>query len=171
MQKKNQQFYYCKCEKCTSIFLSSSEHPEHADELIEIPQDLSNEFLFKKKLGAGVYGVVFQIYDPSEETIKALKLIDAINFKEMNKEMKRELKILAQLNHKCIVRYFRSGILKNSKVFIIMEECDSNLMKYLEQKKDIFSYENKVNLLLKICKGINYIHHHKSVININFINF
>ena len=160
MKKKGSKSYYCRNKKCTSIFKSSSDHLEHAAQLEKIPSALSDEFLFNKKLGAGANGVVFQIYDPFEEENKAIKIIKV----DDPEEMKKELKILLNLHHQSVVRYFRSGILKNSKVFIIMEECDSNLIEYLEENKASLTHDNKVSLFLKICKGLNYIHHHKNVI-------
>ena len=161
MKKKGTKSYYCTNKNCTSIFQSSSDHPEHAAELEKIPYDLSDEFTFNKKLGAGANGVVFQIYDPCEEDNKAIKIIKV----EDPEEMKKELIIMFKLYHQSIIRYFRSGLLKNKKVFILMEECDSNLMEYLEKNKASLTYDDKVNILVKICEGINYIHHHKNVIN------
>lgn len=154
--KKN---YYCTSKECSSIFCSSSLHPQHPNQLKKIPDELSNEFSFKKKLGAGSNGVVFQIYDESDETYKALKLIEA----EDPEQMKKELKILLKLHHQFIIRYFRSGILKKSKVYIIMEECDMSLDEYLKINKSKLTYKMKLKLFLEICEGIEYFHHNKNV--------
>lgn len=153
--------YYCKDKKCTSIFESLDDHLEHRNRLKKIPPDLSDEFLFKKKLGKGANGVVFQIYDLSDKENKAIKIMK-VNEPEKTKD---ELSILLKLHHQCIVRYFRSGTLKNNKVFIIMEECDCNLEEYLEQNKAKLTHGDKVSLLLKICEGVDYIHHNKKVID------
>ena len=160
MKEKGSKFYYCTDKKCISIFESSASHPEHLNQLEKIPSSLSDEFLFIEKLGAGATGVVFKIFDVSEEKTKALKIIKVEN----PEEMKKELNILYELHHKGIVTYFRSGILKNNKVYIIMEECEADLGSYLEKNKANLSYNDKINLFLKICEGINYIHHHKNVI-------
>ena len=61
MKKKGTKSYYCTNKNCTSIFHSSSDHAEHANQLKKIPSDLSDEFKFNKKLGTGANGVVFEI--------------------------------------------------------------------------------------------------------------
>ena len=160
MKEKGSKFYYCTDKNCTPIFESSASHPEHPNQHEKIPSNLSKEFLFTEKLGAGTAGVVFQIFDFSEEKSKVLKIIKVDN----PEEAKKELNILHFLHHQCIIKYFRSGVLKHNKVYIVMEECDMNLEKYLEKNKAILSYDDKVNLFVNICEGINYIHNHKKVI-------
>ena len=65
MIKKGTKFCCCTDKKCTSIFESSSGHPEHSNQLEKIPSDLSDEFLFNRKLVAGANGVVSNIQTPT----------------------------------------------------------------------------------------------------------
>ena len=52
-----------------------------------------------------------------------------------------------------------------------MEKCDCNLEEYIEQKGAKLTYDERINLFLKLCEGIQYIHHHKDVINIIIFAF
>lgn len=169
---KKKKLYYCSDNKCTSksIFKDNLSHPEHPDKLFRIPKSLSKEYIFQKKLGMGTLGVVFRIYVELEEQKKVLKLIKVDEIEEINKE----IKMLLLLDHPFIVKYFHSSFLKtkeNNFVYILMEECELSLKEYLEEKKDKLNYGDRLNLLIQICQGINYIHHHEKVIIINLYIF
>ena len=156
-----EKLYYCPCKtlkSCNSVYSQRSAHPDHYEELIRIPSELTEQFSFQKKLGSGANGVVFQIYDDNDKIDKAIKLIDFIN----KAEMKIELKVLLRLHHQYIVRYFKSGMCKK-KAYIVMEACDKSLDEYLRKKKDKLTDEKKMRLFLQICQGIAYFHHHPQV--------
>lgn len=162
---QSERFYYCPIPTCTSIYRKRAAHSEHSDELERIPLELTDEFDFKKKLGSGANGVVFQIYDKDDEVNKAMKLLN-VSRKE---EMKTELKVLLRLHHQYIVRYFKSGMCKK-KAFIIMESCDMNLNDYMNKMKKELTEENKIRIFLQICQGIEYFHHHDQVSYILYIS-
>ena len=157
---QSERVYYCPLndfKTCNDIYLKRSAHANHFEELEKIPSELTNYFLFQKKLGSGSNGIAFQIYDENDEMSKAMKLLDVVM-----KERKKELKMLLRLHHQYIVRYFTSGKCEN-KTYIIMEACDMNLNEYMIKMQNKLTYEKTIRLLIQICQGIEYIHHHPEV--------
>ena len=122
MQSKR--YYCCPKKACPFFYRDRSDHPDHSKELERIPSELTREFSFTKKLDAGANGVVPNIRWRwwSEQGDEA-----AERGKEW--EMKMELKVLIRLHHQCIVRYFKSKMVKK-KAYIAMEawdNCTSNV--------------------------------------------
>lgn len=163
MQYEKEKAYYCPLKNfptCNDIYLERSAHSEHSKMLEKIPSELVKKFIFKKKLGSGAFGVVFQIYDGKENMNKAIKLLNLVKMEEI----KTELKVLLRLHHQYIVRYFKSGVCLN-KAYIVMEACDMDLHGYLIQNKKSLTYEKKIAIFIQICEGIKYFHYHPEVTN------
>ncbi|GFS95379.1 eIF-2-alpha kinase GCN2 [Nephila pilipes] len=72
---------------------------------------LCKEFDILKKLGKGGFGHVWKVKNKLDSRVYALKKIplDSSN-KQLNRKIKREVKLLSRLNHENIVRYYHSWI-------------------------------------------------------------
>lgn len=72
---------------------------------------LRNEFDILKVLGKGGFGYVWKVKNKLDSRMYALKRIplNPVN-KQLNRKIKREVKLLSRLNHENIVRYYNSWI-------------------------------------------------------------
>ena len=92
-----------------------------------------------------------------------IKQINLLSFdEELKKKAKKEAKILSNLEHPNIIKYY-DFIFKNNKEIIIMEYVEGgNLKEKIEEKKVI--EENKIiDWFIEICEGIKYIHNKKII--------
>ena len=157
---KSSKKYYCSYENCKTknLFSKNSCCPEHPHSCLEIPKFLTENFDFRCKLGSGSFGFVFQVFDHEDQELKALKLIKQIDFKD------GDVTVLKKINHRNIIRYFRSKSLAKDVGFLLMELCDSDLNALIRENK--LSFEEKVKIFKQICKGIKHFHNVKPI----FIN-
>ena len=109
-----------------------------------------------KYLGSGTYGTVYQIHDIKDNKIYAIKEIPKGTVKI--KDIKNETNILSKFNNESIVKYY--GLFYSEFHFIIkMEYCESNLAKFIEDRKNELINENILyKIINNICLGINEIH-------------
>ncbi|KAH9574203.1 hypothetical protein CY35_01G044400 [Sphagnum magellanicum] len=90
------------------------------------------------------------------------------NFQECEKEFKKEVNIIAKLNHPNIVKFLGYGISKEKKKwerFIVMELMEKDLSKVisdLSQKASIpFTYFSAIDVMFQVAKAMCYLHKHK----------
>ncbi|CAM6021307.1 unnamed protein product, partial [Sphagnum balticum] len=87
------------------------------------------------------------------------------NFQECEKEFKKEVNIIAKLNHPNIVKFLGYGISKEKKKwerFIVMELMEKDLLKIISQKGDIpFTYFSAIDVMFQVAKAMCYLHKHK----------
>jgi serine/threonine protein kinase len=93
---------------------------------------------------------------------------EAQDFQECEKEFKKEVNILAKLNHPNIVKFLGYGISKEKKKwerFIVMELMEKDLLKVifdLSQKEGIpFTYFSAIDVMFQVAKAMCYLHKHK----------
>jgi hypothetical protein len=89
------------------------------------------------------------------------------NFQECEKEFKKEVNMIAKLNHPNIVKFLGYGISKEKKWerFIVMELMKNDLSKVisdLSKKGDIpFTYFSAIDVMFQVAKAMCYLHKHK----------
>ena len=147
--------YFCLTESCVSIFPHRSDHAEHKSLIEKLPSELTNEYEFKRKLGSGSFGVVFEVFDKSDKKIKVIKI--SKNQKNCVEDVASELEVLKELYHHNLVRYFGSGLCKRNYFFILMEYCESNLKQYIENNKPLKS-DIKDHFFKQLCEGVDFLH-------------
>jgi serine/threonine protein kinase len=92
---------------------------------------------------------------------------EAQNFQECGKEFKKEVNMIAKLNHPNIVKFLGYGISKEKRWerFIVMELMENDLSKVisnLSQKGDVpFTYFSAIDLMFQVAKAMCYLHKHK----------
>ena len=152
---ENASSYFCLLENCFSIFSRRSDHAEHKNQIEKLPSELTTEYEFKRKLGTGSFGVVFEVFDKSDNSQKVIKITK--NQKTDQGDVVAELEVLKELYHHNLIRYFRSGICRRNYFFITMEYCESNLKEFIENNNPL-KIEMKDHLFKQLCEGVDFLH-------------
>eukprot|EP00241_Pyramimonas_parkeae_P015086 CAMPEP_0114282738 /NCGR_PEP_ID=MMETSP0059-20121206/3718_1 /TAXON_ID=36894 /ORGANISM="Pyramimonas parkeae, Strain CCMP726" /LENGTH=580 /DNA_ID=CAMNT_0001403399 /DNA_START=306 /DNA_END=2044 /DNA_ORIENTATION=+ len=134
-------------------------------------------YAVEEELGSGAFGTVYQVRkeaaDNAPYALKRLALDHVGLFgatpQEMNQEvgkMSSEVKILSELNHPNIIRYYESFAHEGS-LYIVMELADGvSLLDFLtsHSEKGARLPESTVwSILIQICRALRYIHVRKGV--------
>ena len=136
---------------------------QYGQNVSELPKDyvLEGRYRIEKKLGKGGFGTVYKAWDNNVDDYKALKVIDNIFYddKRVIASLKKETKLLMQINSKYVVRIWDVHLSGEVK-FIDMEYIDGgdlvDLMLSCPEEK--VSEEKVIELAKQICKGMIDIH-------------
>ena len=134
-----------------------------------------SDYIIEKKLGEGVYGVVYKIKKKDNENY-VLKQISLLGLSEaQKKDFKKEAEILSKINSKYVVKNFES-FEENNKFNIIMEYCENgDLSEYIEkqkkkgkplEEKEIWSIFIKITIGLADIHKINILHRDLKTLNV-----
>jgi len=124
--------------------------------------DKIGNFRIVAPIAKGGMGRVYLARDERTGRQIAIKVLPQ-NYREDRKRsqyLEREVSIAKELDHPSVIDifglYFQNGI-----SYLLMEFMDGgNLRQYIKLKS--LNLYDALNLILKICAGIQYIHHHKS---------
>lgn len=136
-----------------------------------------------KLLGQGAYGSVYKVFHKYEKKFYAIKKVFITkDIVEDNYDIFREIQIYSELMNDQVVRYYGSWIdidiesikefneqIKNDNefekidyicpiLFIQMELCDFTLKDYLMTWCEYDSQYDKMDIIVQIIKGLEYIH-------------
>ena len=136
---------------------------------VDVGNKLS-DFIIKRKLGEGHFGSVNLVISQKTKKLYAMKQIKSSMYKNEQEylEVEREIKLLENLNHPHIIKYF-SSFRENNDLYIVTEYINSgclyDLMKEnIKQGKKI--EEKKIwILLIQSLDGILYLHENKKIIH------
>lgn len=113
------------------------------------------DFEAVRKLGQGSFGKVMLAKRQSNETERAIKIINKSDYD--GNEYKREIKILKMLNHPNVLRYFGSYEHKN-KVYLVTEFCDGReLLADIIQNGQLTEKQAQ-SYFIEIIQGLCYLH-------------
>ena len=117
-----------------------------------------------KKLGSGGYGSVYQSQWIGTEV--AIKVFDLNNMNIDENDFRSEATVLSRLRHPNIISFF--GVSSTpTKRYIIMEKMErslENIIAELQSNRMKLSLSQKMDIMLDICKGIEYLHNLKPTI-------
>ena len=136
---------------------------------VDVGSKLS-DFIIQKKLGEGHFGSVNLVISQKTNKLYAMKQIKSSIYKNPQEylEVEREIKLLENLNHPHVIKYF-SSFRENDDLYIITEYinggCLYDLMKKnIQQSKKI--EEKKIwTLLIQSLDGLLYLHKNKKIIH------
>jgi tRNA A-37 threonylcarbamoyl transferase component Bud32 len=118
--------------------------------------------------GKGSYGSVYKGKWLGVNCVIKIFSQEVQNFQKCEKEFKKEVNIIAKLNHPNIVKFLGYGISKKKKKwerFIVMELMEKDLSKVisdLSQKGNIpFTYFSAIDVMFQVAKAMCYLHKHK----------
>ncbi|CAL5183341.1 unnamed protein product [Lathyrus oleraceus] len=148
-------------------FSNSGEYSDerNIDEL-ELPQfefhviaDATNCFSLANKLGEGGFGTVYKgrLVDGQEIAVKRLSTSSG----QGNVEFKNEVRSIAKLQHRNLVRLFGCCIEKDEKM-LIYEYLENNSLDSIlfdQAKNSKLDWPMRFNIICGIAKGLLYLHH------------
>ena len=136
---------------------------------VDVGNKLS-DFIIQKKLGEGHFGSVDLVVSQKTKKLYAMKQIKSSMYKNQQKylEVEREIKLLENLNHPNIIKYF-SSFKENNNLYIVTEYVNDGCL-YELMKKNI-QHGTKIEekkiwaLLIQSLSGLLYLHENKKIIH------
>ena len=126
-----------------------------------------NDFIIKRELGCGSFGMVYLVDHKKTGLTHALKLFTPDSFNKKDRleaylRFKRGAKIMSTLGHPGVVQVFNFVDEGQDTCYYLMDYCTlGNLQRYLDrEKRDKFqpSIHEKVDLILSLCEVVAYAH-------------
>ncbi|MCM8833319.1 MAG: serine/threonine protein kinase [Candidatus Omnitrophica bacterium] len=123
---------------------------------------LLKNYILKEMVGCGGFSTVYRAESlepfPLYNSVIAVKVLHPRRLERNQiKQFIKEGKIAKSLEHPNIVKVF-DVIQEDGNFFILMEYLDTDLMKAIRNKKHIFNEKNIIDIVIKVAKGISYIH-------------
>jgi serine/threonine protein kinase len=115
-------------------------------------------------LGCGSYGTVYLVQDLDTSEILVLKKILVTGMKDAEiADCKREIQILAMMDHPHVVRYVRSFVRKGA-LCIVMEYADGGdlyqLIKQRKAEQRLFAEDRLLDWMAQIGSALRHVHKH-----------
>jgi serine/threonine-protein kinase len=132
-------------------------------EIVKIrPGYIISGYMLKEMVGSGGFSTVYkaETIDPKPlyTSIIAVKVLHPRRLEKYQiRQFVKEGKIVKNLEHTNIVKVF-DIIQQDGNFFILMEFIDTDLMKAIRNKKEMFDEENIIDIIIKSAKGISYLH-------------
>ncbi len=119
------------------------------------------KYIIKRKLGRGGMGYVYHGYDPYIKRDVAIKIIhpDLAEDTMLVERFKREAQSAGGLRHPNIVIIYDLGE-DNNRPFIAMEFLEGTDMEKLIRDKVNLPLEQKLEIIIQVCDGLDYAHKH-----------
>jgi serine/threonine protein kinase len=125
--------------------------------------DVNKRFDLLGRTGQGSMSKVWRARDRNLGRVVCVKILDKVKttnfelrFKGLNRPM--EGLICTSLRHKNIVQTFEYGMTKENEQYLIMELIDGMGLNFLIETKSPSMEGNRVNFLVQLADGIEYIH-------------
>ncbi|MCM8771897.1 MAG: serine/threonine protein kinase [Candidatus Omnitrophica bacterium] len=119
-------------------------------------------YMLKEMVGAGGFSTVYKAETinplPLYTSIIAVKVLHPRRLERQQiRQFIKEGKIVKNLEHPNIVKVF-DIVQQDGNFFILMEFLDTDLLKAIRTKKEIFNEKNIIEVITKAAKGLAYIH-------------
>ncbi|HEX6975512.1 MAG TPA: serine/threonine-protein kinase, partial [Vicinamibacterales bacterium] len=122
------------------------------------PEPLIGRYLVIDELGRGGMGVVYLAHDELLGRDVAIKVSNAIGSAEAEARMRREARILAELEHPGIVPVHDTGRLADGRLFYVMKRvCGTTLRAYVESGPAL---GERLGVFERICDAVAFAHAH-----------
>ncbi|MFU8770858.1 MAG: protein kinase domain-containing protein [Anaerolineales bacterium] len=120
---------------------------------------LNNRYQLKETLGTGGMAVVYLAHDLMLERSVAIKVLrqDYSKDPDFRQLFHQEAKAAANLSHPNIVTVHDFG-LDDERLFIVMEHVPGTDLKKLLRKREKFSINQAISLIVQACAGVGYAH-------------
>lgn len=128
-----------------------------------------SDFNIEKKLGQGNFGSVCLVTSKITKKLYALKEIKGDDYDDSQREeVEREIKLLENLNHPHVIKYFTS-FQENGNFYIIIEYINGGSLEALSEKvrQDNKLLTEKIvwDFLIQTLSGLVYLHENKNIVH------
>ena len=135
---------------------------------INVGSQLS-DFTMVKELGKGNFGSVFLVTSKLTKKVYALKEIKREMYNdEQRLEVEKEIRLLKDLNHPHVIKYFTSFI-ENGNFYIIIEYINGgsleNLYNQVKSEGKLIREKMIWDFLIQTLSGLVYLHENKKIIH------
>ena len=142
-------------------------------------EDFKKKYELRKKIGEGGFGVVYEVIDRKSGERRAVKIINKERIKEyfimenlrepteeekksLFNEIYNEVEIMKEVegknkDNKNTVKYYESFETEN-EFAIIMELCDTDLLRYFQRRKEAFNVDEIHELLTQLNNTFKIMH-------------
>lgn len=118
------------------------------------------------EIGRGGMGIVYKALDEKKNHLVAIKVLppDFLADRRKAQYLDHEFKVALELRHPNIIRFYklvklREPSQKTKRGFLIMELVDGWNMRNHIRNQDLSPFQ-AVELLMMVCTGLDFIHHH-----------
>src|SRR3989338_1852181 len=122
-------------------------------------ENTEGRYQYLEKIGEGGMATVYRGIQRSLNRQVAIKVLSATlsDNPMVIKRFKRESLIIARLNHPNIIHVIDKGTTSKGRPVFIMEFVEGiNLSDAI--RKNLYNFNQKVDLAIQICKGVAYAH-------------
>lgn len=125
--------------------------------------DVAKRFNIVGRTGQGSMSKVYRAYDKDIGRTVCLKVLDKVKTAEMEKRLGNltkpiEGEVCSELRHPNIVQTYDYGLTKQGEQYVVMELIDGMGLNFLIETRSPQLRGNRVNLLLQITDGLEYLH-------------
>ncbi|XP_053140297.1 striated muscle preferentially expressed protein kinase isoform X2 [Hemicordylus capensis] len=146
----------CKAELVVHAVVPDAD-ATRAEEESHIARRLADYYDIHEEIGRGAFSYVRRVTQKSSGLAFAAKFIPCRA--KAKKSARRELGILAQLDHEHIV-YFHDAFEKRNAIIIVMELCaGEELLERIARKSSVSESEIR-SYMWQVLEGVSYLHHH-----------
>ena len=136
---------------------------------IEVGNKLS-DFTIEKQLGKGDLSTVYLVQSKITNKAYAMKEIKSDRYSNDSQrlEVQKEIKLLENLDHPNIIKYF-SYYSENGHFYIITEYLNGGSLQYIlntaKEKGRLINEEKLWDVLVQVLNGLTYLHYNKNIIH------
>lgn len=121
---------------------------------LSIDENLTFYYAFKRFLGKGSYGSVFQVENLSDSSVYALKVVPGVT-EDQFASVKEKMALMNRARSPKIVQCLTSNYLSDKRLFaVLMELCDSSVEKVLPS----LDAKTAMGYFGQICEGLLFLH-------------
>jgi serine/threonine protein kinase len=129
---------------------------------------VEKRFDLQARAGQGSMSKAWKAYDRDLGRTVCLKVLDKAktakfeeNFKKQGLKKPSEGDICLGLNHRNIVKTFEHGLTEKSEPYLVMEWIEGKGFNYLVETRSKQLEGNRLNYLIQLCDGLEYLHKQK----------
>lgn len=145
----------------SKLHTSDKSNVEGTTKSIEQKKSILEDNGYEKiqEVGVGTYAKVITAYSAKEKSIVAIKIISKLTTSNTFKRkfLHREIDVVRGLNHRNIIKYYRS-IETTHRIYIVMEYASNGSLLDMVRQENHFSEQKAKHVYLQLIDALEYIH-------------
>lgn len=119
-------------------------------------------YLILNRIGQGGMGSIYKAKELELERVVAIKILrpDLMEEEEQRIRFRREGKLLSELSHRNILRFFRFGLRDGTVPYIVMEYIDGESLSDLLAESGGLTLSRTLFVISRVCEAMYFCHSH-----------